>query len=87
MSAHVAPARCPPKYKQHAGDQLSPFVLSQRFDIPNLLGSPMIKKSNDMRSRDRGGHIIEAPRPIQLMEHVISSQSRTEAQKCTGALS
>ncbi|GBN66297.1 hypothetical protein AVEN_161905-1 [Araneus ventricosus] len=31
LSSHVAASRGPPKYKQHADEQLSPFVLSLRL--------------------------------------------------------
>ncbi|GBM13575.1 hypothetical protein AVEN_266916-1 [Araneus ventricosus] len=34
LSSHVAASRGPPKYKQHADEQLSPFVLSLRLDTP-----------------------------------------------------
>ncbi|GBM83026.1 hypothetical protein AVEN_238779-1 [Araneus ventricosus] len=34
LSSHAAASRGPPKYKQHADEQLSPFVLSLRLDTP-----------------------------------------------------
>ncbi|GBN46377.1 hypothetical protein AVEN_182076-1 [Araneus ventricosus] len=46
---------------------------------------PYRKKSNGVRSGERGGHRTGPPRPIQRPGYSISSQPRTGAQKCAGA--
>ncbi|GBO24163.1 hypothetical protein AVEN_82723-1 [Araneus ventricosus] len=46
---------------------------------------PHRKKSNGVRSGERGGHRTGPPRPIQRPGYSVSNQPRTGAQKCAGA--